>query len=347
MIVVPEFMINQDLSDERWLSCIKKSPQANLFHHPVWMNLLAECYGYRPFIITICDENGEIVAGLPIMEIISILKTRRWVSLPFTDYCKPLYRDKECLDLLAKGFIQLINKKHITRVELRWEIPLNATMYSSAQYTLHSLKLEDDFEQVASRFERVHRQNVRQAEKNGIRVKWGENLEDVREFYNLQLATRHRHGVPSQPWRYFKLVTMHLIEKGYGSVLLAYQGEQCIAGIVLLHWQNTLICKYAASREENMKLRANNLLFYMAIRWGCENGFKLFDMGRTDLDNPGLRRFKKGWGADEMPLNYFTISRTPRQPVPGNLMKIVKPIIQRSPRWVCQFAGELFYKYFG
>jgi hypothetical protein len=337
----------QDISDKRWLSFVKANSRSTVFHHPVWLNLISGCYGYRPFIITICEENGEIVAGLPFMEIKSVLNKRRWVSLPFTDYSFPLYRDKECLDLLAKGITQLTKKQHIKRVELRSEIPLNMTMYPSAQYILHALKLEDDFERVASRFERVHRQNIRQAEKNGIRVKRGENLEDVKEFYYLQLETRRRHGVPSQPWRYFKLIYEQLINKGFGSVLLAYNGDQCIAGLILLNWQQTLTCKYAASREESMRLRPNNMLFSTAIRWGCENGYKSFDMGRTDLDNPGLCRFKKGWGADEMLLNYFTFSRTTQQSISSNVMMIMKPIIKMSPQWVCQFLGELLYKYFG
>jgi hypothetical protein len=346
----PKLMIIQDLSDERWLSFIRANSQSIFFHHPAWINLISTCYGYRPFIITICDENGEIVAGLPVMEILSILKTKRWVSLPFTDFCNPLYRDKDCLNDLVDEMVIYFSEKHLSRIEVRWELPENPAMHmyaQYAQYALHTLKLEADFERVASRFERTHQQNVRQAEKNQIRIEWGNQLADVRKYYSLQLETRQRHGIPSQPWRYFRLISEQLIEKGFGSVLLAYHGDKYIAGLILLKWQETLSCKYAASREEYMKLRPNNLLFWTAIQWGCRNGFTLFDMGRTDLDNPGLRRFKKGWGADEMPLNYFTISRTPPQLISGNLMKIMKPIIQKSPRWVCQLTGELLYKYFG
>jgi hypothetical protein len=339
--------ILQDASDKSWLSFITADPRSVVFHHPAWLNLLSDCYGYRPYIVTVCNEKDEIIAGLPFMEIKSVLNARRWVSLPFTDYCTPLFRTGQSMDFLANACSHLLEQHHLTKVDLRWEIPLHMSISSSAQFLLQTLKLEDDFNHVAGNFDRVHRQNVRQAENNGIQVKWTDSLLGVKEFYNLQLDTRRRHGVPGQPWRFFKLIYEQLITNGFGSVLLAYRGDVCIAGLILLKWQDTLICKYAASHEEWRSLRPNNLLFWTAIRWGCENGYKTFDMGRTDLDNPGLCRFKKGWGADEMPLNYFSISRTPLQHTPANLLRIMKPIIQKSPLWVCQFAGELLYRYVG
>jgi predicted N-acyltransferase len=169
----------------------------------------------------------------------------------------------------------------------------------------------------------------------------------VRAYYELQLETRRRHGVPAQPWRFFKLFGERLVKNGYSSILLAYQAGRCIAGLVLLHWNQTIICKYAASREETMILRPNNLLFWTAIQWGCENGYKVFDFGRSDLDNPGLCRFKRGWGAEETMLTYQVISTKPEKQVSGKLLKVVRPVIRRSPRWVCQMAGELFYKFSG
>ncbi len=304
----PEINKIQNIYDERWLTFIQNNPQANFFHHPAWLSLMQDCYGYHPFVISLSDQNSEILAGLPIMEVNNFLGKERWVSLPFTDYCSPVYNDKHSLDGLADGIGRLIKNEKKQGIELRCEIPLDVPLFRTEQYLLHTLKLDDNFERVSSRFDRIHRQNVRQAEKNQVRVEWGRNLIDIQKFYDLQVETRRRHGVPSQPWRFFKSFYTHVLEKGYGSVLIAYQGDRCIAGLILLHWQKSIICKYAASREESMKLRPNNLLFWTAIRWGCENGYQLFDMGRTDLDNPGLRRFKQGWGADELPLTYFKYS---------------------------------------
>ena len=82
-----------DPSDERWKAYVDSIPYANIFHHPAWIGLIAECYGYRPFVVAICDERGALTAGLPLMEIKSAFFGRRWVSLPFSDHCIPLSQD--------------------------------------------------------------------------------------------------------------------------------------------------------------------------------------------------------------------------------------------------------------
>ena len=337
--------IIQNPHDDRWVAFITDMPQANFFHHPAWMTLIADCYGYRPWVVAIRNQNGEILAGLPMMEIKGLLQSHRWVSLPFSDHCSPLYRDQASLDALAGGLVKLYHDRRIPRMEVRWELPGQPTFQPSASYAWHTLGLNQDFTRVSKGFDRVHKQNVRQAEDHQIEVRWGSELKDFRAYYELQLATRRRHGVPAQPWRYFQLFYEHLVRQGYSSVLLAYQGDQCIAGLVLLHWQQTIIFKYAASREETMKLRPNNLLFWTAIRWGCENGYTLLDFGRSDLDNPGLSRFKRGWGAEETMLHYTTLSARPPGQASGRLLKLVKPVIQKSPAWVCQAVGELLYQY--
>lgn len=76
-------------ADKRWLTFISSQPHSHIFHHPYWMDLLGRTYGYRPFVMTEFDGDGRILAGLPLMEVNSPLTGRRWVSLPFTDYCSP------------------------------------------------------------------------------------------------------------------------------------------------------------------------------------------------------------------------------------------------------------------
>jgi CelD/BcsL family acetyltransferase involved in cellulose biosynthesis len=132
-----------------------------------------------------------------------------------------------------------------------------------------------------------------------------------------------------------------------GAVLLAYKGEECIAGVVYLHWQKYMVAKYAASKDEYWELRPNNLLFWTGIQWGCEQGFSIFDFGRTDESNSGLRRYKRGWGAVEQPLTYSILSRKPAQSNERKILDLVKPVIHKSPLWMSRITGELLYKHFG
>jgi len=77
------------LRNEEWLKFISGRTDVDVFHHPAWAEFLAECYGYTPQLLALVNEDGQIQAGLPIMEVRSWLTGRRAISLPFSDFCSP------------------------------------------------------------------------------------------------------------------------------------------------------------------------------------------------------------------------------------------------------------------
>jgi CelD/BcsL family acetyltransferase involved in cellulose biosynthesis len=329
------------------LDYIKVHPQATAFHHPAWVTLISECYGFRPFIIVTEDDEGKISAGLPMMEVKSIVTGKRWVALPFTDYCSPLSNDPESLNRLVNGLVALHKHCGMPRIEVRWGLPAHAAIRSQTTFYLHTLGLGSDPQRVLKGFKRTHRQNIGTAEERGVHIEWGTEPEHLRRFYEMQLETRRRKGVPVQPWKFFDLLGKQILAQGLGFVLLAYKDGQCLAGGLFLHWQQTLTYKYAASCSEGQECRPNNLLSWTAMRWGCENGYSVFDLGRTELENEGLRRFKNGWGAEECPLSYSTLSATAPEAAHIRLMSMVGAVIQKGPPWVCRLTGELAYRHFG
>jgi lipid II:glycine glycyltransferase (peptidoglycan interpeptide bridge formation enzyme) len=168
----------------------------------------------------------------------------------------------------------------------------------------------------------------------------------LERFYRLHLQTRRQQGVPTQPRR-FILRFAELFQAGLGFVLLASQGGRDAAGAVFLAAGGTLTYKYGASDRRLLSVRPNNLLFMEAIRWGCENGQQVLDFGRTDLENEGLRAFKRGWGAQESPLRYTLFSRRPTVPGPSRTDVVLRPIIKRAPAVVGRLIGEALYRHVG
>lgn len=333
--------------DRCWMDFIQTCPEANIFHHPCWMELMHDCYGYSPSILVVPDDHGNIRAGLPFMTVKSAITGRRWVSLPFSDYCNPLYRDEGALEVLTYQLIRFFQSNPLKKMEVRWKLPERKEIQQVSEFVLHTIQLDPDPMRVSKRFKRTHLQNIHTAEERGVTVNFGDQLEDLKAFYDLQLETRKRHGVPAQPWKYFELLWRHVVSAGMGFVLLAKKDDDYIAGMVYLGWGRILIAKYAASREDRFNLRPNNLLFWEGIRWGCQNGFRVFDMGRTEVENAGLRNFKSRWGAVEGPLYYSTISSKPLRRSNSRLEHFLHSVIQRSPLWVCRLSGELLYRHVG
>ena len=334
-----------DLSDERWMAFATQQSQVNIFHHPAWARLLAESYGYHPFIVAVCNSEQQILAGLLMIETKGKLFGTRWVSLPFTDYCQPLYSDFQSFEYLSDRLGHYCNEKKIHKLEVRYELPTYPG--SEYKYVRHLVNLCPDVNTVANRFHDTHLKNIKVAQKKSVRIERGCSQEHMDAFYRLQVLTRQRKGIPVQPRKFFGLLRADILDNGLGFILLAYRDDECLAGAVFLHWQHTLTYKYSASSPEGRNLCPNNLILWTAINWGCKNGYTIFDMGRTELDNSGLRWFKNGWGAEEMPLYYFTQPGVDKRSGNSRFMPLLKTLICKSPVWVCRLTGELFYRYSG
>lgn len=95
-------------------------------------------------------------------------------------------------------------------------------------------------------------------------------------------------------------------------------------------------------------MRANHAVMATAIAWATEHGYSSFDFGRTDLDNPGLARFKESWGASPRPLQYTHVpSRQHAYQSLHGASRAISPVIRRAPELVCRGLGEVLYRYAG
>jgi CelD/BcsL family acetyltransferase involved in cellulose biosynthesis len=332
--------------DRSWIEYVSNLPQVNIFHQPAWSQMLVDCYSYHAFIITLIASNGYIQASLPMMEVNSPFTGRRWISLPFSDHCMPLYNDEAALRQLTEELVLLSKDRNSPPIELRGKYPSHELIHNHADYVLHTLSLESGPEALFDRFHSMHRRNIKKAQKSGMRVKQGTSQEHIDDFYLLHLNNRRRQGIPVQPKRFFNLLRKMILEQGLGFVLCAYLDDECIAAYIFLHWGQTLTYKFGASNPERLDLRPNNLLMWSGIRWGCENGYRTLDMGRSSLSNIGLRKFKSRWGAQESPLIYSTLSAAPLSLTGGKLESFIHTMIRNTPSWVCRATGELLYKHF-
>ena len=328
------------LEDPRWREFVESRPQSTIFHHPAWARLLADCYGYRPMVVSLAD-GGALTAGLPAIDVSLPFGARRWVSLPFTDHCPPLV-EGNAADLL--GTLRELSRSSYSLLELRAALS-DPTVRSGGSFVRHDLALSGDVAATWKKLRRNHRRNVQDAEEAGVRVERGTSAADVATFYRIHMQTRRRLGVPVQPRRFMQLVHERIIRAGLGFVLTAYQRDVPAAAAIFFAWNGTLTCKYSGRADGSERADAIHLIFWNAIRWGIENGYHTFDLGRTSLEQTQLRSFKVGWGTREEPLPYSWLGRTPVKESSHRLERAMGPMIRKSSPWVCRAIGEVFYKY--
>jgi hypothetical protein len=332
-----------------WLEFIRGFPEATLFHHPAWINTICQCYGYEPFFLVGKDQSGNIIAGVPLVKVTSFFQRKKLISLPFTDHCQPLALNNEDLPFLVSGLVNLLESYN--EVELRWHYPGSPQMHTNEGHVLSQVRLDPDPAIVSANIQRKYVRQVQVAQERGVHVELGNRLDQLNDFYRLHTQSRRRHGLPVQPWRYFRVLYHQVVLEDFGFLITAYQAGECVAAGLFLAWNQTLIEKYSATCEAGRRSLAMDLVLWQAICWGCENGMSKMDMGRTDLRDQGLRYFKKRWGAEENPLTYSIITKkvvadsTQHHAGHASFLSFANTLLRRMPVWVCRLTGELFYQY--
>ena len=59
-------VLESPIDDPRWRELADTHPDAGPFHLPAWASLIADCYRFRAFALTV-REGDEVLAGLPVV----------------------------------------------------------------------------------------------------------------------------------------------------------------------------------------------------------------------------------------------------------------------------------------
>jgi lipid II:glycine glycyltransferase (peptidoglycan interpeptide bridge formation enzyme) len=239
------------------------------------------------------------------MEIKSILTGKRGVSLPFTDYCNPIISRDVQLNNVVEDVLRYGKQWRWKSMEMRDENNNLGRLTSSSIFYRHVLALPRDEDQLFSGFSSSTRRNIRKAVREGIKIIISNSLNSINEFYRLNCMTRRKHGIPPQPYSFFKELYNHVISQKHGMVVLASHEGRNIAAAVYAHIGKRAVYKYSASNGKYLRLHPNELLMWKAIQWYCRHGYEELCFGKTEPENEGLREYKLRWGTEESVIKYY------------------------------------------
>jgi hypothetical protein len=339
---------------KRWDEFVANHPQGTAFHLSNWARVLQKTYGYIPHYLTLEDSDKKIKAGCPFFLIKSWLTGDRLVCLPFTDVCYPLVTSGEDVKFLFSTVVEKAKREKVDYIEVRGEYPdvsLQSLHFENhSYYKLFKLDLSQGINSIWEGFDKSNRKQIGRAERANLRIEKSETEKDMKDFYLLNLATRRKHGVLSQPYDFFENIWQELILKGLGFVLLVKYQKLPIAGGVFFAYKDTVYYKFNASDRNYLQYHPNHLLQWQAIKYSRQNGYNYLDSGRAAPDNPGLIRFKSRWGMQGIDLPYYywpTVKGVTCTEQKSLKYRMVTSVMRRTPTAISKTAGKLFYKHLG
>jgi len=300
------FSLCEESEMHQWDDFVNSHPEGTPFHLSCWMRTIQDTYSFEPLLYVHTSEGGNILGVLPFFFVSSIFTGSRIVSLPFSDYCGPLFVG-EGQELPLLGEVIKEHKARSRYVEIRSNLPGNCGFIRKNYYMRHILELPSDPSKLLEKVDkRTIQRCIKRAQARGVEVREDNGQAALEQFCRLNRLTRKKHGLPPQPKRFFENFFDLMISGGNAFILLGFYQSEVISAGVFLKLRDTVYYKYNASNPEFLSsVTPNHLLTWYAIRRACSEGYRFFDFGRTSLENFGLARHKRMWGAKVVDLPYY------------------------------------------
>jgi CelD/BcsL family acetyltransferase involved in cellulose biosynthesis len=320
----------------------------SLFSCPNWISAIAGTYGFA-INASVRSNGGRIEAAIPYCRI-SDLRGDRIVSLPFSDYCDPLVADGTTWRQLIAPL--LAENLPISLRCLRSDAPAADDRFQRKVPALwHGVDLTRSEEELWAGLHSSARQNVRKAQAGGVVVRHGRKIEDMRVFHRMHSKLRKsKYRLLAQPMAFFENIFFEFARTDGVNVLIAERDGEPIAGIVLLEWNGTLYYKFNASLDQ--KYCPNDLLAWHALLYGRQRGMVRFDFGLSDLEQPGLIRYKRKFATVEREISFLNWRpesyANPKGEQASQILGQVTSWLTDTtvPDEITRAAGEKLYRFF-
>jgi lipid II:glycine glycyltransferase (peptidoglycan interpeptide bridge formation enzyme) len=187
---------------------------------------------------------------------------------------------------------------------------------------------------------------IRRAEREQLSYEKGCSEALIDDFYKLMMITRRRHQLLPQPRAWFRNLIASMAANA--EIRLARKGHTPIAAILTLKHQGTVVYKYGCSDDKFHHLAGMPFLFWKLIEESKAAGAEQIDLGRTEVENSGLTRFKDRLGADRRLITYFRYSSSAaRTDLAHADMHATRRLFSVLPNALSSRAGQLVYRHIG
>jgi len=296
-------------ADPRWEALVSSLPNGQIYHHPAWLQVLEEAFGYKPVNLGCEDDNGQLRGILPLFYMRGLFTGRRFSSLPRTPVAGPLAYDDQATAVLVGAAVERVRQERGAQLQLK--VSSNALdglvegVVGAPWRESYTLELPERPELLRIGNSRNHARikwAVNKATKLGVEVHQAETEYELRAWYELYLDTMRWLAVPPRPYHFFEIAWKILQPRGLMRLLLAkhYEAGQSkvLAGSLFLMFGKTVFYAFTGWLRENQQLRANDVIQWQAIQDACAGGFRYYDLGEVTKENQGLAEFKSKWNAE-------------------------------------------------
>jgi FemAB-related protein (PEP-CTERM system-associated) len=319
-----------DLGDPRERSRVDAfviaHPDGTVFHRPQWSLAVERGTGQRAFYL-VAERAGAIVGLLPLTMIRSALFGNALVSAGFGTGGGILADAAAPVRALAEAGWSMAERFGCPSLELRGgPFPPEWTLQEGV-YSNFARDLPGGEAALFDALPRRQRAEVRRARDFGLIASADADDRHLKAHFRVYGESVRNLGTPVFPGRLF--VSMVEAFEGEADIVMIWKDDRPLASLLTFYFKGVCQPYWGGGTAEAREYRANDLVYFEAMRRGLDRGCTRADFGRSKVGTGPWKR-KKIWDFEERPLVYATRTAA------GGSSREVNPL---SPKYRLQVAA--------
>lgn len=281
-----------------WDAFVYACPDTTFFHLSGWKQVIETSFGHDCHFLY-AHSNGHIRGVLPLVHINSRLLGNALISTAFCVYGGPVAVDETARSVLEDRAIGLAQQLNVDYLEFRLRAPGDGDWARNDElYATFRKELDPDPEKNLAQVPRKQRAMVRKGIRAGLQSRSDAHIDD---FFALYGESVRNLGTPVYGRKYF--ATLKSVFDDACEILTIADGGAAVSSVMNFYFRDEVLPYYGGGGALARKLAANDFMYWEVMRRASENGYRVFDFGRSKRGT-GSFAFKTHWGFSPEPLSY-------------------------------------------
>lgn len=279
---------------------VRAHRDATVFHSLAWRRAVEQAFGHRA-VYFLARRGREVIGILPLFEVESRLVGRLVVSVPYGVYGGVLASDLESADGLLAAGKRHAEQRRARSLEFRSMRAVDSTLPVMSGHATFRRDLPGSEPELETFLPRKARAAARKAvERHALTAEFGAaHLETV---WHLYARSMRRLGSVNYPKRFFYALAAQF-ESDMVVQVVRHAGRP-VAGLVSFVHRDEFMPYFVGFDDRVELYGVSQYLYLESMRWAVRNGCRVYDFGRSRVDNHGAYEFKRLCGFEPQPLGY-------------------------------------------
>ncbi|MCG5524364.1 FemAB family PEP-CTERM system-associated protein [Ectothiorhodospira haloalkaliphila] len=284
--------------ESAWEDFVDACPDATFFHRAGWKRVLEQALGHKGYYLY-AESGGRIRGVLPLGHVKTLLFGNALISVPFCVYGGVAAADAEAEQALIQAAQDLAEELQVDYLELRHrERRLPEWPCKDDLYVTFRKPIDPDPDVNMKAIPRKQRAMVRKGIKRELA---SERDTGIDRFFPIYADSVRRHGTPVFARRFFQALMDEFGEAAQVTTV-SHEGQP-VSSVLSFLFRDEVLPYYGGGTPEARDLAAFDFLYWEVMRRASQEGYRLFDYGRSKRGT-GSFSFKKNWGFEPEPLYY-------------------------------------------